>query len=183
MGIILLGIDPGLASMGVAVIETTAARPRIVALDVLRTAKSPRKAGVLQSEDTTERLRALAEALGAICAAHRPSAFCMESFSPPRSASVAAKCGMAVGLVVGLAVELGVPVFQASPQTIRRRLGLPKGASKAEVWDAVENRIGGRPDGARWSSAWNGKQPAAGQQEHAFDALAAAVVCAPEVVG
>lgn len=181
---IFLGIDPGLASLGVAVVEKSVSGLRVVALDVLRTAKSPAKRGVLQSEDTTERLRALHRGLDDVIDLYSPVAVCMESFSPPRSASVAAKCGMAVGLVVGLAAD-AMPIFQASPQAIRRRFGLPRGATKQEVWAAVDGRLARSGDVRPvWALAWPpGKVPPTSQQEHALDALAVAVACAPEVVG
>ena len=171
--------------MGVAVVEKNGTDLRVVALHVLRTAKSSKKRGVLQSEDTTERLRSLHRALDDVITRHGPAAVCMESFSPPRSASVAAKCGMAVGLVVGLAADYGLPIFQASPQTIRRRLGLPKGATKQEVWAAVDGRLARSGDVRPvWALAWPpGKVPPTSQQEHALDALAVAVACAPEMVG
>ena len=57
----LLGVDPGLASCGLALLQLDPLRP--VELAVLRTRPSPRKRSVLAAEDSMRRARELAEHL------------------------------------------------------------------------------------------------------------------------
>lgn len=164
---IILGIDPGLASFGVAVVELLPEGERVLALEVIRTAKSAAKHDVLAACDNVRRARELAAALESIIRERCPVAIAAESMSFPRSSSVAGKMCLAWGVVSALAEEHGLPVVQASPQQVKAAVVGDKSASKLDVESALLRRYGNAiealvhvPDG---------------QREHAFDSLAAVV--------
>ncbi|MBI5246442.1 MAG: crossover junction endodeoxyribonuclease RuvC, partial [Elusimicrobia bacterium] len=65
----VLGVDPGLAATGWAVLEPGPGRPRVVASGTLRTAPS---------DDLGSRLALIARGLRAAIAAHRPGVAAVE---------------------------------------------------------------------------------------------------------
>ena len=175
---LVLGMDPGFASFGYALLTPAG---DVVDLGVIRTAPSGKKAGVLRTEDNLERCRTIARELrrliyhvpdaGPLAGHPRVRLLCAEAMSFPRSASVAAKMAMSWGLVMSHVEMHDLPLLQASPQEVKRRVcGGNAAASKSEVERAMLKRYGkglnrmlkGVPDG---------------QREHAFDALAVATGC------
>ncbi len=188
----ILGIDPGFASLGYAVLNLDATGPTVATLGVLRTAKTDKKHRVLAADDNVRRCRELALPLaqlmlsGAVGYVAPPagvagfvermrttstlSLVCAEKMSFPRNASAAAKMAMSWGMIVAYLHHHGLPLIQASPQDVKRRVTGSSSASKEEVQKALIKRFGrgllrmlkGIPEG---------------QHEHAFDALAAAVAC------
>ena len=171
---LLLGLDPGLASCGVALVEL--AEPvRPVALAVLRTRPSPKRRSILACEDSMRRAAELALGLAAWLDRLGLVAVCSEAQSWPRSAGSAAKVALAFGVLAAQAQARGLPVLQASPQRVKAAVAGSRTASKGEVAEALAVRFGALP--------WPAGLPR-GQREHAADALAAAVACldAPAVL-
>lgn len=163
---IVLGIDPGFASMGVAVVDVTEHGVGVITLDVIRTQKDDRKRRTLASDDNVRRAREIA---GRLFEAHI-GAICAEAMSFPRNSSAAAKMALSWGVICALAQVRDVPIVQASPQQIKQAVTGSKTASKLDVEAALLKRYGNQieqlvahlPDS---------------QHEHAFDALAAVVAC------
>jgi crossover junction endodeoxyribonuclease RuvC len=155
-----LGIDPGLRSLGYAVVNIEQDAP--VEIGVLRTKKDPLLSSPL---DTACRVRHLYRALIALTKEHEFQAVCLESMSHVRSAAAAAKLAMTVGMIIGLSEGLGVPVMQLSPQAVRKTLlGSPK-AEKTEIAAVMHARYGEISGLARITPS---------QRNHAYDALAVA---------
>ncbi|MDY0001408.1 MAG: crossover junction endodeoxyribonuclease RuvC [Polyangia bacterium] len=159
---IILGIDPGFAALGLARLEVNSLVERAEALAVVRTAKSARKAEVLATSDNARRLAELVDAIaplmeGVVCIA-------MEAQSWPRHAGSAVKVALAHGAVIAMARERGIPLVQVSPQDLKRRVTGSRTASKAEVQAALERRFG--------PLAWPSPASIVG---HAADALGAAL--------
>jgi len=161
---IILGIDPGFAALGLArlTVSPVALERDGVDLAVVRTAKSARKAEVLATSDNARRLAELVDAIaplmdGVACIA-------MEAQSWPRHAGSAVKVALAHGAVITMARERRIPLIQVSPQDLKRRVTGSRTASKAEVQAALERRYG--------ALAW--PSPAS-VREHAADALGAAL--------
>lgn len=164
--IIALGLDPGFASVGFALVEIHPVRETVVKLGVIHTEKSGAKQNVLAADDNVRRARELFIAL------NREGAWvkvvCAEAMSFPRHAPAAAKMAMGWGVIAALAEMRGWPIVQASPQAIKKSLCGARNASKQDVEHALTVRYGQMP--------WAEEVPR-GQQEHAFDALAAVVCC------
>lgn len=180
----VLGLDPGFASCGYAEIvlaprERSEMKTSVERLGVLRTQKSAKKKSMLVADDNTRRARELSALLGMMIG--DSDIVCAESLSHPRvkrangqwTIAVATSCqnSMTWGVVVALAQHERKPLLQASPQEIRKRIGLEKKASKNDISDAML-KLFGEPALMELLSSVTSSQ-----RVHAFDALAAAVAC------
>lgn len=163
----VLGLDPGFASFGWAVIEVE--RMELVEAGVIRTKKASRKRRLSSASDARERAQHICEQLDALHARVNPLCMCMEEFSPPRSSSVASKVARAFGMVDMLAGHLGTPVFTVTPMELKRLITGRRTASKADVANALRGLTGS----ARVVASGEPK----GQHEHMWDAAAAALAC------
>lgn len=167
-----MGIDPGLANLGLARLELHPDGERVTGLEVVRTQPSPRKAEVLAASDSLRRLGELHRALETWIT---PDVVCIasESMSWPRNAGAAVKVAMTWGLVAALAARHGLPIVLVSPQDLKRRLTGSRTATKEAVQRALERRYGA----IQWP-----EPPSI--REHAADALGAVVACldAPAVL-
>jgi Holliday junction resolvasome RuvABC endonuclease subunit len=156
---IVIGVDPGFAALGLAALDTDVGP---VELHVIRTQKTRRK-NAMMADDNVRRIRHLADQMEMFSATYS-GIVCAEAQSWPRSASACAKVGMCWGVIVALSHD----VLQLSPQAIKKHLCGSRSASKDAVRTALEGRYAIPPE--MWP------QPKS-VQEHAADALAAAVTC------
>lgn len=166
---IAMGIDPGFASIGIAIVELTPETERVRSLDVFNTEKSDKKLDVRASADNFRRAREIARYLGHEFAKHGVGLVCAEAMSFARDASVANKMGLSWGVLAALCEARSIPLVQASPQAIKKALCARKDASKDDVQFALRVRYAEVPDmlaGMR-----------KGDLEHAADALGAVVAC------
>jgi Holliday junction resolvasome RuvABC endonuclease subunit len=168
----VIGIDPGFASFGLAVVQLYPAFERVIAMDVVRTKRSNIKSRILEADDSIRRVREISTAFMKYVAEYSPVAFCAESMSYPRNASSAAKVAMSWGAIASIAERNLIPVFQASPQTIRNRLTGAKKASKDKIRDVLIDMYGDKTDFDKLL----GHLPWV-EHEHAWDALASVVAC------
>jgi Holliday junction resolvasome RuvABC endonuclease subunit len=166
----VLGIDPGLASCGVAVLEVFYREERLHSMEVLRTAASHKKLKILVCDDLSRRVSEMTDMLQARIDTYGPRLVCTEAFSAPRNASSAAKAGMGWAIAAALARIHGIPLLQATPQQIKKAHTGKVTSTKAEVQAALEKRY---PRVVKRFVSKIGKE----QQEHPVDALAAAVTC------
>lgn len=192
---LVLGLDPGFASFGYAVLALPtgglAEDPAVVALGTLRTKGTDKKQRVLAADDNIRRARELAvpirtlihighvgasrdggpkPVMGGLFDERGIALVCAEKMSFPRSSSAAAKMAMSWGMIVANLERRGVPLLQASPQDVKRRVTGNASASKEEVERAMVKRFG------RGLYRMLGKTPKT-QHEHAFDALAVVIAC------
>lgn len=165
-----IGIDPGLASVGVSVVRITRAGLQPVAAMVIRTQKAARKRRVRAADDNFERIITIAGTLREVVDAYKPVAVCAESMSWPRNAANAAKMALCWGAMAALIEARGLPVVQISPQELKLALTGKRNATKEEVEAALCERFGA----AALNKAGIKDIPRF-QQEHAIDALAAVV--------
>lgn len=171
MPCLALGIDPGFASLGFAVVEIGEDSEHVVEMDVVRTSPANRKRRIREADDNVRRAGEIVKALRPLFERHKINVLCCESMSFPRGASAAAKLAMAWGVVVALASEHDVPILQASPKEIKKSVTGNKGASKEEVRRVLEDKYGDEVLTRKIEHVTPCKQ------EHAFDALAAVVSC------
>jgi crossover junction endodeoxyribonuclease RuvC len=169
---VLVGLDPGFASLGLARVHLLeGGGERVARLRVLRTKASSKKHGVYACDDNVRRAVELAEGLeewitpGVI-------AICAESQSWPRNSAVCAKLGHAWGIIASVAHRHGLPVLQRSPQDIKRAVTGSATASKKAVQAALVERYGPLRLPTQVTL-----------HEHCCDALGAVVACldAPEI--
>lgn len=168
----VMGVDPGLASLGVVVIEAGGDRIHALAAQVLRTKKASKKAlrDLRVSADDQRRIRALWAGMDALAAAHRPHALAVETYAPQpgRMGGDAWKAAVIYGLVQGLGLAHDCQVLPFLPSDLKRVFARKASASKQEVADVVLGRI----DGLAALLAAIPK----GQHEHATDAAGHALL-------
>lgn len=149
METLVLGIDPGLASTGYAVLAGVPSRSRVLAIGTIRT--SPRR-------PHPERLRTIHDEVCALAEAHDLEAAAVESwFVHPMSRSAMAMAEARGAILVALA-GASVEVVEYSPNTIKQSVTGSGSADKAQVRAMVGRLTGARPE-----------------TDHAADALAAAI--------
>lgn len=157
---IILGIDPGLAHVGLALCST---EPRWCELRVIDT--QPRAGGAKTEDDLRRYTEIAQQAQGWINSA---AVIGMEAYStrPGRSGNRSAGAGTKTAVVFGLLLGLaqGKEVHIMHPQQTRARLGLKKGATKEDV-----HHMAGLEVQAALEEIPKSKR------EHAGDALALAV--------
>ena len=141
---------------------------RPLAMGVIRTQKSNKKANVLASNDNHRRIAEIFKLLFPL--SQDVIMFTAEAQSWPRNASSSAKVGMAWGVISSLSELLSVPLLQMSPQAMKKSICGNKSASKQEIADALTTRYGIVIADVLL------KDVPPGQREHAFDALGS--VCA-----
>ena len=170
---LLLGIDPGLAHLGYALVEVKSEGFEVVrtldgvVMDCIETSKSHKKLAVKASDDNTKRARFMFDHLHQIFKeADQIRAICVEAMSYPRNSSASHKMGVSWGLVVALSCLYGVPIVQASPQEIKDVVCGNKQASKDDVQRALSQQFQVPLD--TWTK---------GRREHPFDALGAVLAC------
>lgn len=175
----LMGIDPGLAHLGVAVCEFAPIGIRVIrevnssddaeptpVMYCLETEKSDKKLAVKASDDNTRRARELFVQLEAIVREHEVKAICTEAMSFPRSSSAAHKMGISWGVIVALSCLFDLPIVQASPKQVKQSVCGRADASKEDVQRAL-------------SAAYDVPLElfTKTRREHPFDALGAVVSC------
>jgi Holliday junction resolvasome RuvABC endonuclease subunit len=133
----LVGLDPGFANLGYAVVELVP-HPHVVRFGVFQTEATAKKRKVLAVEDNVRRAILIARCLRdlATCAP-RTVALCAEAMSFPRSSSVAAKVALTWGAIASLSEAANIPILQASPQQVKHGVCGVKSATKEEVQGAV----------------------------------------------
>jgi Holliday junction resolvasome RuvABC endonuclease subunit len=166
----VLGLDPGFASMGYALLELhPTGGADVVGLGVIRTKKSAAKRGVYAADDNLRRARGLAVSLAELVETHGVVAICAESMSFPRNASAAGKLSMAWGILAAL-TGADLPLVQASPQRIKEALCGRKDASKGDLEFELLKRYGNDIECLL-------DEVPASLHEHAYDALGAIAAC------
>ncbi|HET9050552.1 MAG TPA: crossover junction endodeoxyribonuclease RuvC [Candidatus Dormibacteraeota bacterium] len=120
----VLGIDPGLARTGVAVVEGSPGHLRLVHASCLETAPGG---------DAGDRLAALFSALEAAVAAHAPDAAAVEELffaSNRRSAMLVSE---ARGVVLCVVARAGLPVASYTPLQVKEAVAGYGAATKPQV--------------------------------------------------
>jgi len=171
---IILGIDPGFAHLGWAILLHDS-ETRFVAVGTVVTEKTTHKREVRAASDNTRRLRELSCALAEIVET-KLAAFSLadvllaaEEASHPRHASSAIKVGAAWGVVVGFAATADLPIVEVAPKDLKRIVTGRAAATKGGVQAALESRY---PDlAALWPL---GPRGGTDLVEHACDAAAVA---------
>jgi crossover junction endodeoxyribonuclease RuvC len=155
--IVVMGIDPGLASTGFGVVRV--AGGRMSAID----------GGVIEapaSASAGDRLARIHESLCELIGWHEPVAVALESLFFGRNTKSAIAVGQARGVAMLAAAQAGVPTHDYTPQAVKMSVCGSGGAVKAQVQQMVGALLG---------------LPAAPESDHAADALAVAICHASHI--
>ncbi|MHB8834335.1 MAG: crossover junction endodeoxyribonuclease RuvC [Candidatus Methylomirabilia bacterium] len=123
-GLRILGIDPGLAATGWAVVAPGPAKPEVVACGTIRTAPA---------DDAASRLVKIARGLREAIAAHAPRVAAVEQALVARSAQSALALGQARGVALLILAEAGLPVHEYLPMHVKQAVTGYGHAEKGQV--------------------------------------------------
>ncbi len=124
----VLGVDPGVARCGLAVLARRGSSTRLVWADTVRT-----PSGMAESE----RLRRLADAMREVIVVHEPSAVALERVAFNRNTVSALTVARATGAVMVVAAEAGLDVAEYSPSEVKSAVTGLGNADKGQVRDAL----------------------------------------------
>ena len=128
----ILGLDPGLARVGYALLEERGGSLRKIACDVIST-----QAGI----PTERRLRHIFEATQEIISTYRPDVAAVEQFYFIKNPITALQVGQARGVIL-LALALSeLPFAEYAPQRVKQELTDNRLATKEEVGAAVRTLL------------------------------------------
>jgi crossover junction endodeoxyribonuclease RuvC len=136
---VVLGVDPGTAAVGLAVVERGTSGPRVLWAGTLRT-----PAG-LPSE---LRLRRLYEGVVTAIREHAPGAMAVERLLWGRNSQSAMAVAQASGVIMLAAAEAGIPVEEYAPLEVKMAVTGVGNASKEDVRRSLSRllRMEGVPD-------------------------------------
>ena len=131
--VVVLGIDPGLASTGYGIVARRA--DRLLALD----------AGVIETSARSPRERRLAQLhaeLGALLDAHEPAAVALEELYFGQNARTAFAVGQGRGVAMLAAGQRGIPCAGYTPQQVKGAVCGNGRAAKDQVARMVATLLG-----------------------------------------
>lgn len=120
----VVGIDPGLANLGLGAVEEARNDARLVGSLLLKT---PAR------DDPGVRLQAIRDEVDGFLRLHRPDALAIEGQYFHHQRAAAFKVGQAYGVVMLCAADLGVPVYEYGPLQVKQALVGSGRADKAQV--------------------------------------------------
>jgi len=126
---VVMGIDPGTAATGVAVVGGANGRPVVLSAATVRTTPDTAE---------SERLYALFRAVRRVLSESHPRAVAVERLLWGKNVGSAMSVSRATGVVVLAAGEAGVPVHEYSPPEIKMAVTGNGAASKDDVRRALE---------------------------------------------
>ena len=125
---LVLGVDPGVAKLGLAVVGREGRRPVLVWSDTVRTSS-----GTAESE----RLGAIAAAVRLAIETYGPAEVAIERVAFNRNQVSALTVARATGAVMVVAAETGLPVEEFSPTEVKSAVTGMGNADKAQVHHAL----------------------------------------------
>ncbi|MEI8333288.1 MAG: crossover junction endodeoxyribonuclease RuvC [Chloroflexota bacterium] len=130
---IVLGIDPGTASVGYGIVERRGATLREIGHGCLTT--SP-------DEPLPSRLATIHRFVVDLAELHRPDLMAVERIFFQRNAQTALAVGHARGVVLLAAAQHGIPVREATPNEVKQAVTGHGAADKAQVQRMVQVVLG-----------------------------------------
>ncbi len=130
---IVLGIDPGTASMGYGVIKMTEERPILKGHGVIRTHPD---------QEMHKRLDILYSNLNDVAAQYKPEMVVIERLFFNTNAKTAISVGQARGISMLVAAHSGADVFEYTALQAKKYIAGYGRADKAELQEAVKQMLG-----------------------------------------
>jgi crossover junction endodeoxyribonuclease RuvC len=120
----VVGIDPGIANLGIGAIKQEGTKASLLNCQLIRTPSS---------EDASTRLLTLYTEVKGFLKVHKPQALALEAQYFHQQKEVAFKVGQAVGVCLLAAGELNIPVFEYGPMQVKQALVGTGKADKIQV--------------------------------------------------
>jgi crossover junction endodeoxyribonuclease RuvC len=125
----VLGVDPGVARLGLAVVDGTGRTADLVWAGAIRTEA--------RGEDA-ERLRVICDAMREAIAVHSPSSVALERLAWNRNQVSAIAVARATGAIMVAAAEAGLAVAEYGPNEVKMAVTGMGNADKGQVRRALE---------------------------------------------
>jgi crossover junction endodeoxyribonuclease RuvC len=125
---VALGIDPGTAIVGYAVVAAEGDRLSLLACDVITT-----PAGM----PLPQRLQRIYQSLGEVISAHHPAEAAMEELFFAKNARTAMMVGQARGVAMLALANHGLPIAEYTPRQVKQAVTGYGGAGKDQVGEMV----------------------------------------------
>lgn len=158
-GVLILGVDPGFASIGFFVARASKMSLRPLYATCFTTKAASKKRRLNELDDDDERLIRIDNEIKRLIEEWRPDVVASEYRVRARNPKTSAQCAMMYAAVHLRARDAGVPFLTYAPEDIKERMTGKRGASKAEVIAALKRMM---PNFDGW--------PVASLQEHVGDA-------------
>jgi crossover junction endodeoxyribonuclease RuvC len=129
----VIGVDPGTARLGYAVVEEQRGRLRLETCGVIETPKT---------QPMPQRLLALFEQLSAIVRGHVPREMAVEELLFAKNVTTIVTVGQARGIALLVAAEAGVSVFEYKPMQVKQAVHGYGLAKKEQVGEMVRVLLG-----------------------------------------
>lgn len=126
---ITLGVDPGTATVGYAVVAEERSALSLIACGVISTPPSM---------EFAQRLRQIFHDLSALIAAHHPQDVAVEELFFARNARTAIAVGQGRGVVLLAAAEAGLEVCEYTPMQVKQAVQGYGSATKHQVGEMVK---------------------------------------------
>lgn len=120
----MVGLDPGLANLGLGAVEEQGKTYRLLGVELVRTSSE---------RDQGARLSHLYRTVSLFLERHQPHALAIEGQFFHRQRDVSFKVGQAFGVCLLAAAERDLPVFEYGPMQVKQALVGTGRASKAQV--------------------------------------------------
>jgi crossover junction endodeoxyribonuclease RuvC len=131
--LLVVGIDPGIANLGIGAIKQEGTKAHLLNCQLVRTHAS---------EDASLRLQKIYSEVKGFLQVHKPQALALESQYFHQQKEVAFKVGQAVGVCLLAAAELHIPVFEYGPMQVKQTLVGTGRADKIQVAFMVRALLG-----------------------------------------
>jgi len=125
----VLGVDPGVAALGLAAVARRDRKPVLVSAETVRTASDQPEA---------VRLHRIHEAVRDAISEHRPDSMGIERIAWNKNQVSAMAVARATGVVLLAAAEAGLSVQEYGPLEVKMAVTGQGNADKAQVRDALE---------------------------------------------
>ncbi len=133
MNIRVLGVDPGTAVTGFAVVEPTGGLPgHLVECGVIRT--NPK-------QQVCARLHTVYDGLNKIIVRHQPSVMAVENIFYGKNVRTTVALGQVRGVILLAAAQAGIDVAEFAPATVKKSVVGEGGAVKAQVGYMVQELL------------------------------------------
>lgn len=140
----IIGVDPGFAHTGVAVLEDTGQGIEARHVSVLKTEKQSEKKGVValrKSVDDVRRFKEVHDGLCALIDLWKPRVLCLETYVPFGNRGMGWKTAKVEGIVQAVGMHHNLMVLAFLPLDLKRAFGLTKSASKLEIGNALQAKV------------------------------------------
>jgi crossover junction endodeoxyribonuclease RuvC len=131
--LIVVGIDPGIANLGIGAVKQEGNKTSLLNAQLIRTHAQ---------EDPSTRLLTLYTEVKGFLQVHKPQALALEAQYFHHQKEVAFKVGQAVGVCLLAAGELNIPVFEYGPLQVKQSLVGTGRADKVQVTFMVRALLG-----------------------------------------